>query len=108
MLRFTIFCLSILVQHLAAHKLGVGQYSPFTEFEPKFDTTVEDPTASMIFVEPDISLHCPTQPFQSYIFSDHPPVVYVASFVSDDEARHLIQSRFVLGLNILQRLLSHI
>lgn len=108
MLQFTVFFLSILSQHLAAQELGVGPFPPSTEFDPKFDTAVEDPTTSMMFVEPDISLQCPTQTFQSYIFSEHPPIVYVASFVSDEEARHLIQSRSVLAHNILQRLLSHI
>ncbi|KAA8646559.1 oxidoreductase, 2OG-Fe(II) oxygenase family [Aspergillus tanneri] len=76
---------------LAAQELGMSPSSPSVQFEPTFDTPVEDPTASMLFVEPETSLQCPPQPFQSYLFSETPPVVYVASFVSDQEAQHLIQ-----------------
>lgn len=92
-----LFLVSVLGQQLAAQELGVaGSFSsPSANFEPRFSPVAEDPTASMIFIEPEVSMQCPTQPFQSYVFSETPPVVYVASFVSDEEALHLIQRRLV-------------
>lgn len=95
MFRSLIYLIA-LGQHSLAQSYGVGSSISPLGFDSTFDSAApEDPTTSMIFVEPDTSLTCPIQPFQSYIFSQNPPVVYVASFVSDDEARHLIQQRFV-------------
>ncbi|KAE8161562.1 hypothetical protein BDV40DRAFT_301204 [Aspergillus tamarii] len=93
----SLICLVIaLGQQSLAHNDGLGSMPSSFGFDSTFDTAVpEDPTASMVFVEPDISLQCPIQPYESYLFSQNPPVVYVASFVNDAEARHLIQQRFV-------------
>ncbi|KAE8140300.1 hypothetical protein BDV38DRAFT_280296 [Aspergillus pseudotamarii] len=92
MLHSLMYLLIALGQQSLAQNDGLGSISSSFGFDSTFDTAVpEDPTASMVFVEPDVSLQCPVQPYQSYLFSQNPPVVYVASFVNDDEARHLIQ-----------------
>lgn len=98
----SLICLVIaLGQQSLAHNDGLGSMPSSFGFDSTFDTAVpEDPTASMVFVEPDISLQCPIQPYESYLFSQNPPVVYVASFVNDAEARHLIQQRFVRPIAI--------
>ncbi|GAB1201085.1 hypothetical protein BDV32DRAFT_148382 [Aspergillus pseudonomiae] len=88
----SLICLLVaLAQRSLAQDYALGSTSLFGS-DSTFDTAIpEDPTASIVFVEPDVSLRCPIQPFQSYLFSQNPPVVYVASFVNDAEARHLIQ-----------------
>jgi len=55
----------------------------------------EDPTTGIIFVQPYESLRCHDQPLGAYLFSESPMIVYVSSFVSDEEIRHLIQQRSV-------------
>ncbi|KAF5016489.1 hypothetical protein F66182_11813 [Fusarium sp. NRRL 66182] len=74
------------------HNHDIAASSSLLGFSPTLNSAdTEDPTASMVFVEPDISISCPVQPFQSFLLSENPTVVYVASFVSDAEAQHLIQ-----------------
>lgn len=53
----------------------------------------QDPTAGMVFVDPDESVLCENPPpMVAYIFNEDPLIVYVSSFVSDAEIRHLLQN----------------
>ena len=52
-------------------------------------------------VYPDKGLKCPKHEFESHIFSTNPLVIYVHGFVSENEAEHLIDIRFVPSKSIL-------
>lgn len=95
MVRLAFGLLAVLGQLSLAQDQGVAASSSLLGFSPTFDSAgAEDPTASMVFVEPDISIPCSVQPFQSFLVNQNPTIVYLASFVSDAEAQHLIQQRF--------------
>lgn len=48
-------------------------------------------------VYPDKDLECPRHEFDAHIFSANPLVVYLDGFLSDEEAEHLIDIRYVFS-----------
>ena len=47
----------------------------------------------LVFPEKDLS--CPTHSFETHILSTEPLVVYISGFLSEQEADHLVEIRYV-------------
>jgi prolyl 4-hydroxylase len=56
------------------------------------DTSKIDPKL-LSLISPDEVLNCSSPPYNVHIFSRAPLVIYIESFLSDDEASHLVRER---------------
>lgn len=56
------------------------------------DTSKLDPNL-LSLVDPDEVLNCSSHPYNVHIFSRAPLVIYIESFLSNDEASHMVRER---------------
>lgn len=58
------------------------------------DTSQLDPNL-LSLIDPDEVLDCSSHSYNVHIFSRAPLVIYIESFLSDDEASHMVRERYV-------------
>lgn len=58
------------------------------------DTSKLDPNL-LSLIDPDEVLNCSSHSYNVHIFSRAPLVIYIESFLSEDEASHMVRERYV-------------
>lgn len=81
---------------LAVLYIVFGNSISTTVFPQTKEETVDLPVSQdhiESLVYPDPKMQCPQKPLDVHIFSNNPLIIYIPTFLSDEESQHMIEIR---------------
>ncbi|PYH84416.1 hypothetical protein BO82DRAFT_329764 [Aspergillus uvarum CBS 121591] len=70
---------------------SIGSHIPVASTTTQTPLPTEHPSSFLKFIQPDSSIDCPDHEFQAYLIAESPRMIYIESFLREDERLHLLE-----------------